>query len=111
MDINFTLKTEGDRSDGSYFGFTGYLQTAAGEWKWIVLDLTKLELGAEGERAYVAAGEPERPMTLSQLMLVTRAANRFLGSAYGLEDLAAWDPLWLEVLQALSSSLRAGGLL
>ena len=81
MDINFTLVAEGDRTDHSYFGFTAYPQARADEWNWIVLDLTTLELGVEGGQAYAAAGEPPRPMTLTQLKLVTHEKHAQAGFA------------------------------
>jgi len=78
MELVFTLITRPDslpRSDHSYFGFSAYPQLTKGDWQWIVLDLTKLELGAEGERAFKTAGEPSRPMHLTYLMFVTNKRN------------------------------------
>jgi len=78
MELVFTLITKPDslpRSDHSYFGFSAYPQLAKGDWKWVVLDLTKLELGAEGEKAYATASKPIRPMKLTYLMFVTNKKN------------------------------------
>ena len=56
-------------------GFTAYLQVKANQWQEAVLDLTTLELGAEGAQAYARAGEPQRPMVLTQLKFVTHERN------------------------------------
>jgi hypothetical protein len=63
------------RTDESYFGFSAYEQLEAGVWKQVVLDLTKLELGAEGDKAYSVAGKPTRPEHLTSLRLVTNKKN------------------------------------
>ncbi|MFH1420020.1 MAG: hypothetical protein ABII12_17230 [Planctomycetota bacterium] len=78
MEIVFTLITKPDslpRTDESYFGFSAYRHPKAGAWDWIVLDLTKLELNAEGERAYNTAGKPTRPQHLTFLKFVTNKKN------------------------------------
>ncbi len=70
LNVVFTLITRPDslpRTDESYFGFTGYLRPKPGDWAWQVLDLTKLELAAEGDKAYAAAGKPTRPQHLTSL--------------------------------------------
>ncbi|MDY0166755.1 MAG: hypothetical protein RBS80_09445 [Thermoguttaceae bacterium] len=78
MEIVLTLMTlpapSGPRHQ-SHFGFSAYLHPQAGKWTWIALDLTRLELTAEGEEAYAKAGEPARPMHLTGLRLVTSAKN------------------------------------
>jgi len=78
MELVVTLMTlpkpRGPR-DQSHFGFTGYLHPKAGSWQWFVLDLGKLELTAEGDEAYAAAGKPTRPMHLTALRLVTNVRN------------------------------------
>ena len=91
MAVNFTLVTEGDRTDESYFGFTAYLQAKLNKWKWIVLDLTKLELGAEGEKAYAAAGKPTRPISLTRLKLVSHEKNA--KAAFAIDDIAFYRTL------------------
>jgi hypothetical protein len=78
MEVVFTLITKPDslpRTDESYFGFTAYVRPEAGAWKWIVLDLTKLELGVEGEKAYATAGKPARPEHLTCLRFATSKKN------------------------------------
>ena len=78
MELVVTLITRPDslpRDEESYFGFTAYPRIKAGEWQWIVLDLAKLELGAEGEKAYTAAGKPTRPEHLTCIKFVTAKAN------------------------------------
>jgi hypothetical protein len=55
----------------SHFGFTAYLHPKAGAWQWMVVDLTKMELAAEGDAAYARAGKPTRPMQVTSLRLVT----------------------------------------
>jgi len=78
MEVVFTLITKPDslpRTDESYFGFTAYLHPKAGAWRWIALDLTKLELGQEGEKAYATAGKPTRPKHLTCIKLATSKKN------------------------------------
>ncbi len=78
MEVVFTLITKPDRlprTDASYFGFSAYLHPKAGAWQWVALDLTKLELGQEGDRAYAAAGKPTRPNRLTCLKLATSKKN------------------------------------
>ena len=78
MELVFTLITKPDslpRTDESYFGFSTYLRPKPGAWQWIVLDLTKFELGAEGEKAYATADKPTRPKHLTCLKLVTGKKN------------------------------------
>lgn len=58
-------------ADQSQFAFTAYLHPEAGSWKTYTVDLTKLELGLEGDAAYTAAGKPARPMHLTMLTFVT----------------------------------------
>jgi len=78
MEVVLTLLTLPDPSgprDQSHFGFTAYLHPPAGAWKTFALDLTKLELSAEGDQAYAKAGKPGRPMHLSALKFVTNKKN------------------------------------
>ena len=51
----------------SHFTFSAYVHTQPARWTWVVLDLARLELGAEGDTAYKKAGEPTRPMELTAL--------------------------------------------
>lgn len=60
-------------------------------WDWIVLDLTKLELGAEGEKAYSMAGKPSRPNHLTCLRLVTNKKNENANVA--IDDIAFYRVL------------------
>ncbi|MBN2582045.1 MAG: hypothetical protein JXL80_03185 [Planctomycetes bacterium] len=62
-------------ADQSQFAFAAYLHPEAGDWKTYAVDLTKMELGAEGDAAYAAAGKPTRPMHLTLLRLVTNKKN------------------------------------
>ncbi|HUW81688.1 MAG TPA: hypothetical protein VMZ31_02685 [Phycisphaerae bacterium] len=94
MELVVTLITRPDslpRTDESYFGFTAYLHPKAGEWQWIALDLTKLELGAEGEKAYAAAGEPARPEHLTCMKFVTNKANE--DADFAVDDIAFYRVL------------------
>jgi len=94
MELVVTLITRPDslpRDAESYFGFTAYPRAKAGEWKWIVLDLTKLELGAEGEKAYAAAGKPARPEHLTSMKFVTNKANE--GADFAVDDIAFYRVL------------------
>ena len=94
MELVLTLITHPDsvpRTDESYFGFSAYLQPPIEEWGWIVLDLAALELGAEGDRAYAAAGRPVRPMELSSLRFVTGKANE--GAACVVDDIVFYQQL------------------
>ncbi len=78
MEMVFTLVTRPDGlppSDESYFAFSAYLHPKVGRWHTVALDLTKLELGQEGDRVYNAASKPRRPMTLTALKLVTHKKN------------------------------------
>jgi hypothetical protein len=78
MEVVFTLITKPHslpRTDESHFGFTAYLHPKVGVWQWIALDLRKLELNAEGDRAYAAAGRPTRPQHLTSIRLVTAKTN------------------------------------
>jgi hypothetical protein len=59
----------------SHFGFSAYLHPKAGAWRTFTLDLTKLELAAEGEEAYAAAGRPSRPMQLTMMKFITNKKN------------------------------------
>lgn len=70
MEIVLKIVTRPDTppaGEDSFFWFSAYPRTKARGWEWIVLDLTKLELGTEGEAAYAAAGKPDRPLRLSGL--------------------------------------------
>ena len=104
MELVVTLITRPDslpRDEESYFGFTAYPRTKAGEWQWIVLDLAKLELGAEGEKAYTAAGEPTRPEHLTSIKFVTAKANEAA-------DLAVDDIAFYRVLpKSLAGKVQA----
>jgi hypothetical protein len=94
MELVFTLITKPDslpRTHESSFGFSAYLHPKAGAWDWIVLDLTKLELAAEGERAYAAAGKPTRPQHLTNLKLVTGKKNE--GADLAIDDVAFYRVL------------------
>lgn len=65
-----------------HFAYGANFETSAGQWKWIVLDLSRLELAIEGgEEVYTAAGRPERIMQLTMLSLAlseARARDEFL---------------------------------
>lgn len=88
MQVMLTLVTlpdpQGDRHQ-SHFGFSAYLRLAAGGWQWMVFDLTKLELSAEGAAAYEKAGKPTRPMHLTALKLSTNKKNE--AAAFFLDDI------------------------
>ena len=66
-----TLPAPRGSAHQSHFGFTAYLHPQAGAWQWMVVDLAKMELSAEGDAAYAKAGKPTRPMQLTSLRLVT----------------------------------------
>jgi len=104
MQVVFSLITLPDslpRMDESYFGFAGYVRPKPGEWKWIVFDLTKLELNAEGEKAYAAAGKPARPNHLTSIRLATHKKNERA-------DFAIDDITFYRVLpQSLSGAVQA----
>ncbi len=78
MELVITLITRSDaisRDAPSYFGFSGYVQAAPGDWQSVVLNLSAMELGMEGDRAYEAEGKPMRPMRLSEIQIVTNKKN------------------------------------
>jgi hypothetical protein len=94
MELVVSLVTRPDslgRTDESYFGFTAYTHPKAGPWAWFVLDLTKLELAAEGEKAYAVAGKPTRPKRLTNLKLVTNRKNET--AAVALDDITFYRTL------------------
>jgi len=94
MEVVFTLMTLPDprgRRDQPHFGFTAYLRPTAGAWKWVALDLGKLELGAEGESAYEKAGKPARPMHLTALRFCTNSKNA--KAAFLVDDIAFYRDL------------------
>ncbi|HUT60276.1 MAG TPA: hypothetical protein VNA25_20720, partial [Phycisphaerae bacterium] len=86
-----TLPNPRGRRDQSHFGFTAYLRSEAGAWKWVALDLGKLELTAEGEEAYEKAGKPSRPMALTALRFCTNSRNA--AAAVALDDIAFYRDL------------------
>jgi len=59
----------------SHFSFTAYVRPRPDAWTWLVFDLTKLELAAEGAQAYEKAGKPTRPMQLTALRLVANSKD------------------------------------
>lgn len=104
MEVVVTLITRPDglpRNDDSHFGFTAYLHPEPGDWRWIALDLTMLELGTEGDKAYAAAGKPTRPRELTSIRLVTNEKNK--DAAVAIDDIAFYQ----ELPQALQSKLQA----
>jgi len=92
--VTLTLVTLPDprgRRDQPHFGFSAYLQTAAGAWKWVALDLGKLEPDIEGESAYEKAGRPARPMQLTAFRFCTHAKNA--KAALVVDDIAFYRDL------------------
>jgi hypothetical protein len=82
MEIVVQLETRPNPAgppEQSHFGFTAYLLPKAGAWRTFALDLTKLELTAEGEEAYAAAGKPSRPMHLTVMKFITNKKNGAAG--------------------------------
>jgi hypothetical protein len=53
----------------SHFAFSAYIDLKPNQWTPVALDLTRLELAAEGSEAYETAGSPTRPMQLTLLKL------------------------------------------
>jgi hypothetical protein len=86
-------------AEQSHFGFTAYLHPKAGAWRTFTLDLTKLELAAEGEEAYAAAGKPSRPMHLTVMKLVT--SKRHEAANVLLDDIAFYRDLPKELTGSL----------
>lgn len=89
MEVVVTLITKPDSrpsADESFFGFSAYLHPKPGGWQWFVLDLAKLELSVEGEKAYAAAGKPARPMRLTGLRFVTSKKNE--NARFVVDDIA-----------------------
>jgi hypothetical protein len=75
-----------------HFGYSAYFDTAAAEWKWIVLDLSRLELALEGgEEAYVAAGRPERVQQLTTLSLAVH--DKYAGDEFLVDDVTFYKLL------------------
>lgn len=75
-----------------HFGYSAYFDTAAGDWQWIVLDLSRLELALEGgEEAYVAAGRPERIQQLTMLGLAVH--DKFAGDEFLVDDVTFYTTL------------------
>ena len=58
-----------------HFAFNAYLQTEPDKWKWVVLDLSKLELAVEGAGAYEKAGKPTRPEHLTLIQFAIHKKN------------------------------------
>ena len=88
MEVVLSLMTLPDPRgsvDQSHFQFSAYLRCESGDWKWLVFDLSKLELAAEGETAYEAAGRPARPMSLTGLRLCTNKKNE--NAAFAIDDI------------------------
>lgn len=78
MEVVVMLITRPDslpRDDASYFSFTGYVQAEKDKWQTVRFDLSAMELGLEGDKAYKAAGKPARPMRLSEIHFVTSDKN------------------------------------
>lgn len=78
MELVVMLITRPDalpRNEPSYFGFSAYVNIEPGSWQAVSLDLSALELGMEGDKAYKAAGKPTRIMQLSEIRLVTNKKN------------------------------------
>lgn len=101
MQVTLTLVTDGDRDDNSYFGFTAYVRLKGKEWQTFVFDLTKLELGAEGETAYKAAGEPARSNSLTYLKLAVH--DKDSKAEFLIDDVAFYENL-PEALKGLVAS-------
>jgi hypothetical protein len=81
---------QGDRYQ-PHFGFSAYLDTQPDDWQQVVIDLTKLELAAEGEEAYAAAGRPNRPQSLTALKFAVN--DRFQESEFLLDDIIFYRQL------------------
>jgi hypothetical protein len=97
MQVMLTLVSEGDRSDESYFGFTSYVETKANAWKWIVLDLGKMELAAEADIAYLAAGSPSRTQDLTRIKLAVHEKDA--AAACLIDDLVFYKTLPSELAE------------
>ena len=94
MDVVLTLMTLPDPRgprDQPHFGFTAYTRPQPGAWKWVVLDLGKLEPTIEGDEAYAKAGKPARPMHLTALRLVTN--QKYEKNALLLDDITFYRDL------------------
>ncbi|MFO1095910.1 MAG: hypothetical protein U0992_21780 [Planctomycetaceae bacterium] len=75
-----------------HFAYSAYFDTTAGAWKWIVLDLGRLELALEGgEDAYVAAGRPERIQQLTTLGLAVH--DKYAGDEFLVDDVTFYKAL------------------
>ncbi len=78
MEIVVKLVTRGEGrtgDDDARFSFAAYLHPKPGAWEQVVLDLTKMELGVEGEELYATAGKPTRCEHLTNLQLITNRKN------------------------------------
>ena len=78
MEIVLKLVTQGEGRTGDddpRFSFAAYLHPQPGAWQQVVLDLTKMELGVEGDELYTAAGRPTRCEHLTSLQLITHRRN------------------------------------
>jgi hypothetical protein len=75
-----------------HFGYSANFETTGGKWRWIVLDLSRLELAIEGgEEVYAAAGRPERIAQLSTFSLALpdeHARDEFL-----IDDITFYESL------------------
>lgn len=92
---------QGDRYQ-PHFAYSAYFETAADEWKWIVRDLSRLELSLEGgEEAYEAAGRPERIQHLTTLTLAVH--DRHSGDRFLIDDVAFFKTLPAELEVFLAS--------
>ena len=99
VNVVLSLRTlpipQGDRYQ-PHFGFNAYFETAAGEWKWIALDLGRLELAIEGgEETYVAAGRPERIQALTTISLALH--DKYAGEEFLVDDMTFYQSLPFEL--------------
>ena len=77
----------------SHFRFSAYIDLNVNQWKQVVLDLSRLELGAEGSVAYEGVGSPTRPMQLTLLKFA-------LHEKYARDDLLIDDIVFYRELPA-----------
>ena len=86
-----TMPDPGGSPHQSHFGFSAYVQPTVGKWKWVALDLTKLELAAEGATAHEQAGKPTRPQSLTAFKFAVN--KKYAKAVFLIDDIAFFRDL------------------
>ena len=63
------------RPDREHFSFNGYVRTKGKQWRWVVFDLSRLELEVEGPAFHAKLGKPARIGLLNAIKLCAHEKN------------------------------------